>query len=132
MSVKQLDTLLADLAESKKEITGLEALLKPARERQEASKLKLMTLMQKQQMARTAPLNGVYAIRAKRDVPVITDDNAVKNFIQEHGFDLEEYLELIPARVKAMAEGVLHETGEIPDGFEMQTTEFLQIRNELK
>lgn len=129
--VPPLEDNLTKLSELKAQYDDLAEQLRPIEAEINGLKLVILAQMHDQKSKRTEAINGVYAIRAERKNVVITDEKAVTQFLTDNGFALDEYLRLDAARIKALADSTLKETGELVPGLQTSTTEYLTIKTEV-
>lgn len=128
MGDKEFTNHLARIAEIKRELAPLEAQLRPLNEELEYLKLLVQQHMVQTRSKRTEAVNGFYAVRTERKSYNIEDQMAVSDYLEKHDFDLAEYYTLDAARVKAVAESTIKETGEIIPGVHVGTTEYVSIK----
>ena len=124
----KITPLVGRIAELKRQLSPLEAQMKPILDELEQSKFQLMTAMQEGRSRRTDAVGGYFVIRAERKSLNVTDELEVRNWLGDNGFDINEFYKLDTARVKATAESALKETGELVPGTEVTSTEYLTIK----
>ncbi len=70
---------------------------------------------------------GTVSITRRQSVRVI-DEASVKNWLEVNGFQLDEYTILDKLRTKPILENAVFKNGEVLDGTEITTTEFIALR----
>ena len=123
-----LEDRLRRLAQIRKELQSLSEL----KEEEALLKEMIMFDMQATKSKRTEAVSGLYASRVERTDVRVTDQSKVEHWLTDNNFALDEYLRLDLARVTPLVKATIKETGEIPEGTEIVTNEYISIKSEAK
>lgn len=126
----KITKLVTEIATIKRQMAPLEAKLAPLKESLDEAKFELMLVMQETKSKRTESVNGYFAVRAERSTFRIEDEQAVKEWLLNNRFDMEDYMAIDKKRVEATAEATRKETGEIVPGVGMEVNEYITLKKD--
>ena len=93
-------------------------------------KSEIMFDMAASKSKRSESVNGIYAVRAERTDIKVIDQEQVKQWLTDNEFAIDEYVRLDLTRVSPLVKSALKETGELVPGTEVQTNEYVSVKED--